>query len=73
MTPNQLQMQAMLDEQARLSNEGKKETAEYQAVIRFIKDNRFHPAPLCWGDDDCSTHILSMCPWRIDCYEGDRE
>ncbi len=73
MTPNQLQMQVMLDEQARLSNENKKETPEYIAVIQFIKDKRMQPAPRCWGEDDCSTHILSMCPWRIDCYEGDRE
>jgi len=23
--------------------------------------------PVCHHEDDCSTQILSMCPWRIDC------
>ena len=25
------------------------------------------PAPDCYGEDDCSTNILSMCPWRMTC------
>ena len=25
------------------------------------------PAPACYGEDDCSTNILSMCPWRMTC------
>jgi hypothetical protein len=25
------------------------------------------PAPGCYGQDDCSTHILSICPWRMTC------
>ena len=25
------------------------------------------PAPSCYGHDDCSTAVLSMCPWRMTC------
>ena len=25
------------------------------------------PAPDCYGEDDCSTAILSVCPWRMTC------
>jgi hypothetical protein len=25
------------------------------------------PAPPCYGEDDCSTAILSTCPWRMTC------
>ena len=25
------------------------------------------PAPVCYGEDDCSTEILSRCPWRMTC------
>jgi hypothetical protein len=25
------------------------------------------PAPSCYGEDDCSTMILSTCPWRMTC------
>jgi hypothetical protein len=63
MSPEQLQ--ELLDEQARLSN------AHYE-IKKLIKANRGNCPPPCWGDDDCSANILSKCPWRIDCYIGDR-
>lgn len=25
------------------------------------------PAPSCYGEDDCSTAMLSTCPWRMTC------
>lgn len=25
------------------------------------------PAPGCYGEDDCSTLMLSICPWRMTC------
>ena len=25
------------------------------------------PAPACYGLDDCSTYVLSRCPWRMTC------
>lgn len=25
------------------------------------------PAPPCYGEDDCSTALLSTCPWRMTC------
>ena len=25
------------------------------------------PAPGCYGEDDCSTALLSTCPWRMTC------
>lgn len=67
MTPESLMIQSMLDEQARLSNAGLKDSHEYQAVVFNIKQLRGEVYPRCWGEDDCSTHILSMCPWRVDC------
>lgn len=35
-------------------------------VIPMIEAKR-GPAPICYGEDDCSTLILSMCPWRMTC------
>lgn len=32
-----------------------------------IKQLRGTISPPCWGDDDCSTQMLSSCPWSIDC------
>lgn len=41
------------------------------AVREEIKRARGDQPPPCWGTDDCSTLMLSLCPWRIDC--GDRK
>jgi hypothetical protein len=32
-----------------------------------IKEKRGTVPMPCWGEDDCSTLMLSKCPWRIDC------
>ena len=53
-------LQELLDESARLGN------AKY-LVDEEIKKRRGNTPPPCWGEDDCSTEILSRCPWRIDC------
>jgi len=37
------------------------------AVQQEIKLLRGKQPPYCWGNDDCSTNIMSQCPWRIDC------
>jgi hypothetical protein len=60
-------IQELLDLQANLSNEGKKHSDEYHNVCITIKELRGTQPPFCWGQDDCSTLILSQCPWRIDC------
>jgi hypothetical protein len=62
-------IQDLLNIEARLSNNGQKDSEEYQQAHIKIKELRGTEAPVCWGDDDCSTLILSQCPWRIDCYK----
>lgn len=62
------EMQALLNEEARLSNTGQgnsKERAELHTLIRLIRSDM--PEPYCFGQDDCSTMMLSQCPWRMDC------
>jgi hypothetical protein len=63
------EIQKLLDLEANLSNTGKKDSEEYRQAHIKIKELRGIEAPVCWGDDDCSTLILSQCPWRIDCYK----
>ena len=53
-------MQELLDKEANLSNR------RYH-ILQQIKAARGTEPPICWGNDDCSTSILSRCPWRIDC------
>lgn len=53
-------IQELLDKEAKLSNE------RYE-VIKQIKQLRGDTPPVCFGEDDCSTSILSRCPWRMDC------
>ena len=62
-------IQQLLNEEARLSNEGKADSSERQKLLTVIRLMREQPAPVCFGEDDCSTSILSRCPWRIDCGE----
>ncbi len=56
MTP----IQALLDKEASLAN--RRSLVHKQIVVL-----RGTEPPVCWGNDDCSTQILSTCPWRIDC------
>lgn len=60
-------IQQLLDEEARLSNDGLGKSEERMQLHTLIRLQRISPPPVCFGDDDCSTLILSMCPWRIDC------
>ena len=62
------ELQDLLNEEAMLSNTGRgnsRERAELHTVIR-LKRSEF-PQPHCFGEDDCSTLMLSKCPWRMDC------
>lgn len=56
-------IQDLLDAEATLKNSDKDATS---VVIR-IRELRGDKAPVCFGEDDCSTEILSRCPWRMDC------
>lgn len=61
-------MQDLLNKEARLSNAGKGDSAERQEIltlIRLQRDEAYRPS--CFGEDDCSTQMLSTCPWRMDC------
>ncbi len=37
------------------------------AIEQEIRKQRGDKAPVCFGQDDCSTETLSHCPWRMDC------
>lgn len=60
-------LQKLLDKEAFLSNKGKGSSEERQKILTVIRLKRPGTAPVCFGEDDCSTHMLSMCPWRMDC------
>ena len=53
-------LQTLLDKQANLSN-------RHDMVVKQIVAMRGTVPPRCWGQDDCSTIVLSQCPWRVDC------
>lgn len=54
------EIQTLLDKEANLAN--RRSLVHKQIVVLRGED-----PPVCWGIDDCSTNILSRCPWRIDC------
>jgi hypothetical protein len=61
-------LQDMLNKEARLSNAGKGDCEERQQLLTMIRLTRDESnRPFCFGEDDCSTQMLSMCPWRMDC------
>jgi hypothetical protein len=60
-------IQALLDHEAWLSNNLKTTSKERKYVLRQIIKLRGTTAPGCHGEDDCSTSVLSCCPFRIDC------
>ncbi len=60
-------LQDLLDQEAYLSYEGSGRDEERNQLHTAIRLMREQPAPVCFGEDDCSTSILSRCPWRIDC------
>jgi hypothetical protein len=61
------ELQDLLNEEAKLSNAGLGDSIERQKILTVIRLKREQPAPVCFGHDDCSTSMLSMCPWRMDC------
>jgi hypothetical protein len=61
------ELQDLLNEEARLSNDGKGDGKERMQLHTVIRLKRGSESPWCFGQDDCSTHTLSQCPWRIDC------
>ncbi len=61
-------IQEMLNKEATLSNKGQGDSQERQellTMIRLKRDEQYRP--VCFGLDDCSTQMLSTCPWRMDC------
>lgn len=54
------EIQVLLDKEANLAN--RRSLVHKQIVVL-----RGEEPPACWGNDDCSTNIMSQCPWRIDC------
>ncbi len=60
------EIQILLDKEANLSNR------RYH-ILQQIKAQRGTEPPHCWGLDDCSTKLLSQCPWRIDCGEHESQ
>jgi hypothetical protein len=69
-------VQVLLDTEAGISNvisrhrilgkAASELTVIHTTVVRQIECLR-GPAPSCYGEDDCSTEILSRCPWRMTC------
>ncbi len=53
-------IQELLDKEDNLSN-------RRYYIVQEIKALRGSEPPLCWGLDDCSSDVLSRCPWRVDC------
>jgi hypothetical protein len=61
-------IQSLLNEEAKLSNKGMdKEHPFRKIILAEIRQLRGTEAPVCFGEDDCSTLILSQCPFRMDC------
>jgi len=61
-------IQELLNEEAKMSNKGMtKEHPFRKIILEEIRQLRGTEAPACFGEDDCSTTILSMCPFRMDC------
>ena len=51
-----------------MGNEGLDKNHPFRKIIHEeIKVLRGNEAPICHGEDDCSTNMLMRCPWRIDC------
>lgn len=61
-------IQDLLNEEAKMSNKGMdKEHPFRKIILEEIRQRRGTEAPFCFGEDDCSTSMLSTCPWRMDC------
>ncbi len=65
-TIDDMSIQMLLDSQAAFSNAGRHEENEAVKVLIRHRTKDQQP-PHCFGEDDCSTNMLSRCAWRIDC------
>lgn len=63
----EITLQDLLNQEAQLSNEGLGDSEERMQLHTMIRLKRDSESPWCFGQDDCSTLILSSCPWRMDC------
>lgn len=65
-----IEVQDLLDREAKLSNAGAGNSPERQELLTMIRLRRDDTKrPTCFGLDDCSTMLLMRCPWRMDCGE----
>jgi hypothetical protein len=62
----EITLQDLLNQEATLCNIGQGESEERKQIHTLIRLKRTD-CPPCFGEDDCSTLMLSTCPWRIDC------
>lgn len=69
-------IQVLLDAEAGISNTISRHSIQDDAevelkTIRATLHRQIEclrgPAPSCYGEDDCSTAMLSTCPWRMTC------
>lgn len=61
-------LQDLLNQEATLCNTGLGDSARRQEILTVIRLTRNEQQrPWCFGEDDCSTQMLSQCPWRMDC------
>jgi hypothetical protein len=61
-------LQQLLDQEAELSNTGQRDSPERKKILTAIvlmRDESYRP--VCYGEDDCSTLMLSQCAWRMTC------
>ena len=61
------ELQDLLNLEAMYSNNGQGDSEDRKKIHTLIRLKREQPAPPCFGEGDCSTLMLSTCPWRIDC------
>lgn len=63
-------IQQWLDESACMANDGMQAHPRYRELLALIALHRDEALrPPCFGDDDCSTEMLSRCAWRNECGE----
>lgn len=60
-------VQTLLDAEAGISNSIHDLNTARAKLHKEIIALRGDEPPHCYGEDDCSTNCLSMCPWRLDC------
>lgn len=66
------EIQDLLNQEAFYANNGQADCEERKQLHTLIRLKRVaadgsSETPWCFGHDDCTTLVLSQCPWRIDC------